>query len=669
MGEEHAESKEGTRRPRVGVYVCHCGGNISDYVDVKKVAESLKQEDLDVVVSKDLMFDCSDASQNEMIEDIKNQDLDRIVIAACSPKLHEATFRGTAKRAGLNPYMFYHANIREQSSWAHGDDKTGATAKATAHARAAIAYVKLADPLEKIKTESTQTVLVIGGGIAGIRAAIDLAEKNIGVVLVERSPSLGGHVAQLGEIYPYGRRGSGVVRGLASELVGKENVAVFTSATVESYKGYVGKFEVKIKVSSRHVLSESPRLEDAIHACPVVVPDDTEFGYATRKAIYRPIGYSVPDLPAIDMKSCTRCGVCEGICGPEVIDLDQRDEEVTVRVGSIVVATGFDSYSPKVGEFGYGVVKGVVTLPELERLQELSTGDSLEHQGRQVRDIAFIYCVGSRQKAPQEGESVSDDVSASQNRYCSRFCCNAAVSSALVLNKRFRDLTIYHLYRDVRTYGRSELMYESAARDGSIFVRFDENNEPSVTESEGKCVVTVRSSLVGNLPVEFSVDMVVLVTGMVPKANAQLNELLSLPIGSDGFYKEVHLKLRPVETNIAGLLIAGSAQFPKDVKETLASASAAAAKAAAFGLKKELELEPFVAKVDTTTCEASQACIAECPYGAIELQDFRGKKAAYVNNAKCKGCGACVAVCPSEAIQLQGLTNSEMRAMIGALAR
>ncbi len=246
---------------------------------------------------------------------------------------------------------------------------------------------------------------------------------------------------------------------------------------------------------------------------------------------------------------------------------------------------------------------------------------------------------------------------------------NAAVNSALVLNKRFRDLTIHHLYRDMRTYGRNELMYESAAKEGSIFVRFDDDNAPSVTERGGKCVVTVRSSLVENLPVEFSFDMVVLVTGMVPRANAQLNELLSLPIGSDGFYKEVHLKLRPVETNIAGLLIAGSAQFPKDVKETLASASAAAAKAAAFALKKELELEPFVARIDTAICEANQACIAECPYGAIELQDIQGKKAAHVNTAKCKGCGACVAVCPTEAIQLQGLTNNEMRAMIGALAR
>ncbi len=500
MGEEHAESKEGTRRPRVGLYVCHCGGNISDYVDVKKVAESLKQDDLDVVVSKDLMFDCSDASQNEMIEDIKNQKLDRIVVAACSPKLHEITFRGTAKRAGLNPYMFYHADIREQSSWAHGDDKAGATAKATAHARAAIAYVQLADPLEKIRTESTQTVLVIGGGIAGIRAAIDLAEKNVGVVLVEKSPYLGGHVAQLGEIYPYGKRGHEVVSDLASELIGKKNVAVFTNATVEFYKGYVGKFEVKIKVSPRHVISETP-------------------------------------------------------------SLDQRDEEITVQVGSIVVATGFDSYSPKVGEFGYGVVKGVVTLPELERVQERSAGDRLGYQGRQVKDIAFIYCVGSRQKEPPEGESVSSDASSRPNKYCSRFCCNAAVNSALALNKRFRDLKIYHFYRDMRTYGRNELMYESASKEGSIFVRFDDDNAPAVTERGGKCVVTVRGSLVGNLPVEFSFDLVVLVTGMVPRANAQLNELLSLPIGSDGFYKEVHLKLRPVETSIAGILIAGRLSF------------------------------------------------------------------------------------------------------------
>ena len=495
MSDATGETKE-PARPRVGLYVCHCGGNISDYVDVKKVAESLKQEDLDVVVSKDLMFDCSDASQNEMIEDIKAKKLDRIVIAACSPKLHESTFRGTATRAGLNPYMTYHANIREQSSWAHGDDKAGATAKAMAEARAGVAYVKLTDPLKKIKTESIQKVLIIGGGIAGLRAAIDLAEKGVGVVLVERAPSLGGHVAEVEDIYPYGRRGSEVVEDLARELRNKENVLIFTNAMFESCKGYVGQFEVKIRISQGPASESSPV---------------------------------------------------------------RKEDELTVRVGSIIVATGFDSYSPKVGEFGYGIVDGVVTLPELHRLEESSVGDTLEYHGRRVKDVAFVYCVGSRQGRPQDDEGATGEGAVKPNSYCSRFCCNAAVNSAIVLCRRFRGLRVTHFYRDMRTYGRNELMYEGAAKDGSIFVRFDDGHQPTVTEREGRCIVSVQSSLVGNIPVEFSADLVVLVTGMVPRVNQGLNELLSLPIGSDGFYKEVHLKLRPVETNIAGVLIAGSA--------------------------------------------------------------------------------------------------------------
>ena len=587
--EEKAEAK----KPRIGVYVCHCGGNISDYVDVEEVAKTLGQE-ADIVVSKDLMFDCSDASQNEMIDDIKTKNLDRIVVAACSPKLHELTFRGTSKRGGLNPYMFYHANIREQASWAHEGDRKGATAKALGHARAAVAYASLAEPLERPRIESTRAVLVIGGGMAGIKAALDLSSMGIQVVLVKKSPSLGGHVLELGEVYPYGREGPEVVGRLIEELKRRENVTIFTNATVESYKGYVGRFEVGVRVS--------------------------------------------PRAGAV--------------------------ERVNVGVASVVVATGFDSYTPARGEFGYGTVKGVVTLPELEALQRKSGDGGLEHEGRKVRDVAFIYCVGSRQKE-KEGQTAGDEAQVKTNRYCSRYCCNAAINESLVLNRKFKGMTSYHLYRDIRTYGRNELMYEEAGREGSIFIRFDEENPPSVYEKEGRCGVAVRSSLLENQPVELTVDLVVLVTGMVPRANEDLNGLLALPIGSDRFYREIHQKLRPVETNIGGLLIAGTSQGPKDIRETLSSASAASAKAASFALKKELELEPFVASVDPTACELSQACIKECPYEAIEVRD--GK--AWVNTAKCKGCGACVAVCPTEAIQLKGFGNAQVKAMIEVMAK
>ena len=579
-------------RPRIGVYVCHCGGNISDYVDVERVARETGKE-ADVVVSKDLMFDCSDASQAEMIEDIRSKNLDRVVCAACSPKLHELTFRGMAARGGLNPYMFYHANIREQASWAHEGDKEGATEKALGHARAAVAYVSLAEPLERPRIESTKAVLVIGGGVAGMKASLDLSDMGTQVFLVEKAPTLGGHVAELGEVYPYGRKGEEIVERLASDLKGRENVTIFTNAEVVSYKGYLGQFEAKISVAPE---------------------------------------------PA-------------------------RTESIDVKVASVIVATGFDSYIPAKGEYGYGAVRGVVTLPELEGIMARSPNRCMEVEGKKVRDVAFIYCVGSRQKdgaAPEGGEAARK-----ANKYCSRFCCNAAVNESVTFHREYGGVTTYHLYRDMRTYGKNELMYEEAARQGSIFIRFDEDNPPAVYEADGRCGVTVKSSLLGNQPVELVVDMVVLVTGMVPRANEGLDRILPLPIGTDGFYREIHPKLRPVETNIGGLLIAGTSQGPKDIRETLSSASAASAKAASFALKKELELEPFVAAADPQACEGSQACVKECPYEAIEMR--QGK--AWVNTAKCKGCGACVAVCPTEAIQLRGLRNSQVRAMIEAMAR
>ena len=585
-GENKPEGK-----PRVGVYVCHCGGNISDYVDVEDVAKKVGLE-ADVVVAKDLMFDCSDASQNEMIEDIQKKKLDRVVVAACSPKLHELTFRGTLKRAGLNPYMYYHANIREQSSWAHEDDKKGATEKALGHVRAALQYVRRAEPLERPKIESTRAVLVIGGGVAGLKAAADLSAMGVEVILVEKSASPGGHVSELGEVYPYGRSGSQIAGNLVDKLKGRSNVTIFTNATVVSYKGYIGRFDVKIRVAT-------------------------------------PLGKS---------------------------ELG-KEEEVPVRVGSLIVATGFDSYEPAQGEFGYGKVDGVITLPQLHELLRASGPGGLAYNGRKVRDVAFVYCVGSRQvEGPSGGKA---------NQYCSRFCCNAAINASLVMNRKFAGVTAYHLYRDIRTYGKNELMYEQACREGSTFIRFDESNPPTVSSKGGRCALVVKSSLLENQPIELEVDLVVLVTGMVPRTNGELNGVLPLPIGGDGFYREIHQKLRPVETNVAGLLIAGTAQGPRDIRETLSSGSAAAAKAAAFALKDELELEPFVAEVDPARCELNQACIKECPYEAIEI---RGKN-AWVNSAKCKGCGACVAVCPTEAVQLRGLGNSQVESMIEVLAK
>ena len=579
--------------PRIGVYVCHCGGNISDSVDVQKVVQAAKAE-ADVVLARDVTFACADSSQKEMIEDVQSQKLDRIVVASCSPKLHELTFRGVVQRAGLNPYQYYHANIREQASWAHADDPEGATAKAIRHMRAAVAYARLAEPLVRTRAAFVPKVLVVGGGVAGLKAALDLSAMGVGVVLLERSPDLGGRTRELPDVYPYGRSGTEVVEGLLRELRQHEGVTIFTNATLERVGGHIGSFEATFTVRPKADERETP--------------------------------------PA----------------------------RITDTVGAIVVATGADTYVPRPGEYGYGRLPNVLTLPEFLRFKEANGSGNLVIRGTRVRRLAFIYCVGSRQTATDGGAA---------NEYCSRYCCNATVHATLSLLRGRPDLTVYHLYRDMRTYGRNELMYEEAARQGVVFVRFDPEEPPSVAEGNGGLTVSVKDRLLGGELVGLPVDLVVLVTGLVPRDNTELEGILKLPRGKDGFYQEVHPKLRPVETNISGLYIGGTAQGPKDIGEALESGSAMAAKAAAFALRGELELEPFVAKVDPTRCRLSEACVSACPFGAIEVREKDGVRRVTVEAARCKGCGACVAVCPTEAIQLQGFSNDEVRSMIAALGR
>lgn len=579
---------------RIGVYVCHCGGNISDTVDVHQVVEAAKAEG-DVVLARDVMFACADSSQKEMIEDVQAQKLDRVVVASCSPKLHELTFRGVVQRAGLNAYQYYHANIREQASWAHADDPEGATAKAIRHMRAAVSYVRSAEALSRIQADFTPKILVLGGGVAGLKAALDLSSMGVGVVLLEKSPILGGRTAELPDIYPHGRPGKEVVEGLLHELRRKDAVALFTNATLERVGGHVGSFQVTFTVR----------------------PGETTGG-------------------------------------------DPAPARMTVTVGSVLVATGADTYVPRPGEYGYGRVPNVVTLPEFLQLKEASGPGDLAIHGKRVRRLAFIYCVGSRQ-TPAEGGPA--------NEYCSRYCCNATVHSTLSVLKDHPDLAVYHLYRDMRTYGKNELMYEEAARKGVVFIRFSADSPPTVAGEDGGLVVSVKDQLIDGELVHIPVDLVVLVTGLVPRDNRDLNGILKLPLGRDGFYQEVHPKLRPVETNISGVYIGGTAQGPKDIGESLDSGSAMAAKAAAFALRGELELEPFVAAVDPARCTATGVCVQACPYGAVEIREEPGGRHAYVDTTQCKGCGACVAVCPTEAIQLKGFSNDQIRSMIAALGR
>ncbi|MGQ4891776.1 MAG: CoB--CoM heterodisulfide reductase iron-sulfur subunit A family protein [Candidatus Njordarchaeia archaeon] len=644
---------------RIGVYVCHCGGNISDVVDVEKVVEAIKNYP-GVVVAKHFMFMCSEAGQQMIEEDIKQHKLNAVVVAACSPKLHETTFRNAAARAGLNPYVVYHVNIREQASWAHSDDKEKATLKAIRHVKAGIEYVRNAHPLDKIKVKTTPRVLVVGGGIAGMRAALDLADSGITVYLVEKEPFLGGEVAKIWRTYPTNESGIDIVKKLTEEVKKNENIIVYTNADIEKVTGYIGNFVVEVKLKPRYVVKDHPKMDEAIEACPVEAPDEFNYGLTKRKAIYKPYPEAYPSLPVIDMEHCTKCGECVKIVG-DAINLEQKEESVKVNVGAIIVATGFMNYVPKEGEYGYKIYPEVVTLYEFERLLAINgKPEKLIYNGKEIKSIAFIYCVGSRQ-TPKGDEPV--------NEYCSRYCCNAAMYVSSRLLEKYKHLNIFHLYRDIRTYGKNEFYYLDAGRKGVRFIRFSEDNPPTVEKDGEALIVKVKDTLTGNIDLDVPVDMVVLVTGMVARENKKLEQLLKLPIGSDKFYKEVHPKLRPVETSIGGILLAGAAQGPKDIMETLLSASAAAAKAATIVLQPFLELEPSVAEVDIDKCNASGLCIQECPSNAISFKEYEGKgKKAFVNEALCIGCGACTAVCPTEAIQLKLLTNKQIREMIRAMA-
>ncbi len=618
-------------RERIGVYICHCGGNISDYVDVKKVVEAVK--DLPgVAIARDFVFMCSEAGQDLIKEDIKNLNLDGVVVASCSPHLHEKTFRDAASSAGLNPYLVEHVCIREHSSWVHSDDPEGATQKAIWIVKTAIAKVSLARELHSIRLDMKREAIVIGGGIAGMRCAIDLARAGSTVHLIERSPFLGGRAAQIYKLYPSRKSGFEIVKELVDEIKKYPNIKIYTNAEVVSAEGAIGDFKVKIRINPRFVTDKSADLMDK---CPVEVPDEFNYGLTKRKAIYKR-DFSYPDIPVIDINACTKCGECNP-------DFNQKPQEVELSGSLIILATGFKPYEPKEGEYGYKVYDNVITLPVFERLLALSE-DELVYNGKKIRDIVFIYCVGSRSE---------------EHEYCSRYCCVATLNASLAALEKFKDVRIYHVYRDIRAYGKYESYYEEAGRNRVLFLRFDPEEPPVVEKFGDKLIVKVKDLLTGGELIEIPADLVVLSVGMEPEMS-EIFTMLRVPFSRDGFLQEVHPKLRPVETAIGGVLLAGTCQGPKDTVEATASASAAAAKANTYLIKGYAELEPFIAEIDPEKCDGCGECVDECPSGAISIKD--GK--AVVNEALCKGCGACGGVCPNKAINLRGYYYDQLEKMI-----
>jgi heterodisulfide reductase subunit A len=572
-----------TEPRRIGVYVCHCGGNISDYVDVDQVIANIEDAG-DVVVGKTAMFACSDATQQDIVKDIQDRQLDGLVVASCSPKLHTYTFRAVAARAGLNPYEYTQVNIREQCSWVHTDDEVAATEKATALVRAGISRTRLTTPLQPMVVETLPHTLVIGGGIAGLRAAIGLADVGLGVTLVEREPRLGGWVRQLGVMYPHGKRGRELIETLIAEVRKRPAITVLTGAEVVGKSGSFGNYRVSVRIG------------------------------------------------------------------------DPGSASIEVAVGSIVVATGFDTYEPEAGEFGHGI-DGVVTLPEFKALVDAATGPPAWH-GRPVRSIAYIYCVGSRQPADTPNA----------NEYCSRFCCAATVQASVQVAGLDPAIRQFHLYRDMRTYGKFEPLYTESRKAGSVFLKYAQDAPPAVAhDDDGRLTVTVTDLLTDNQELAIPVDLVVLVTGMVPRANDALAGVLKIPAGSDGFFNEIHPKLRPVETVVDGVLIAGACQGPKTSAESVASGLAAVTQSAATLKKGYTELDPLVAIVDPDACTACADCLTACPYDAISMGEGADRHVAVISPTGCKGCGGCVPICPENAIDLLGYTDAQVSAMIESL--
>ncbi len=612
------KKKNKEKSEKIGVYICYCGGNISDHVDVEKVREAAEKFP-GVAVARTNSFMCSDPGQELIIEDLRNGIVDRVVVASCAPSLHENTFRSAITRAGANPYIYDHANIREHVSWVlHGDK---ATYKAEKLVAAATGKAGLLEPLDPIRVDARKHATVIGAGIAGLKAARVLADRGLEVVLIEKTPFLGGNAAGLDTVAPFGEQCSALIAELARGVLEHTNITVLTRSEVVGFNGYVGNYDLQVKTTS-----------------------------ANTSAFDKAAGHVVP---------------FEG-------DAADTPAEQKVETGAVVLATGFRSYQPKTGEYGFGDHREVLTLPEfIKQLSEVKcSGDILELNGRTIRSMAMIHCVGSRQ-IPGIHE---EDENGYLNEYCSRTCCSSILHAANTVKERFPQTNIYDLYRDIRTYGRGqEDLYDRAARNRVVFLRFEAGNSPTVAAnddgSDYALKVTVQDGLTFNEEIEVPVDLVVLATGMEAGDVSDLVSMMKLPVGTDKFLQEVHPKLAPVEMSVAGVFLAGTAQAPMSISEACNGAAAAAVKTASLLSKGYLELDPYVAAVDQDLCQGTGACVDAClADGALEMIDVRTEKGtekkARVVPALCLGCGACVAVCPTGAIDLKGWSLKQYEAMV-----
>jgi heterodisulfide reductase subunit A len=635
---------------RIGVYVCHCGSNIGAVVNVKEVAEAAAALP-GVVVARDYKYLCSDPGQELIQNDIREHKLNRLVVASCSPHLHEATFRAAAAGAGLNPFLVQMTNIREHASWVHADPRS-ATQKAKDLVRAAVRRVKLHRPLERGRIPVHPEVLIVGGGIAGIHAALSLANAGRHVYLVEREPTIGGHMAQFDKTFPTLDCAACILTPKMSAVKSHPNITLWTYSEVTRVEGYVGNYSVEVTRYPRYIREDlcSGCLE-CIEACiyrDAKFPDRFNHGLGKRKPIYLPFPQAVPQMPVVDPETCIqfKSGKCKKTCleacgDRHAIDFSQREEIQRIQVGAIIIATGFRTVDPRrTPYYGYGVYPNVYTALEVERLVNASGptgGEVILRDGRRPQTVGIVHCVGSRDEKT--------------NRWCSRVCCMYSLKLAHLL-KEHTGAEIFNFYIDIRTPGKGfEEFYQRLLNEGVHFIR---GRVAEVTDwaldptEEGKLVIRVEDTLLGTVR-RIPVDMVVLATGLEPREDAQeVRRRFNITCSTEGFFLERHPKLAPVSTFTDGIFLAGCCQGPKDIPDTVAQAGAAAMEALALIDAGYVEQEPNTAWVREELCSGCRTCVALCPYGAISTLADSGK--ATINPALCKGCGTCVAACPSGSI-------------------
>ncbi|MEM3596917.1 MAG: hydrogenase iron-sulfur subunit [Candidatus Bathyarchaeia archaeon] len=646
--------------PRIGVFICHCGLNIAGVLDIKELVEYAKTLP-NVVYVKDNRYTCADPGQEEIRKAIKEHKLNRVVVAACSPRMHEPTFRRTVSDVDLNPFLFEMANIREFSSWCHPSTPKEATEKAKDLIKMAVAKVRLLQSLQTIEVPVTNKALVIGGGIAGMNAALDLAEMGFKVYLLEKSESIGGHMAQLDKTFPT-LDCSICIEGPKMVDVGRHpNIEIIAYADLLSVSGYIGNFKVKIRKNPRYVIAENcTGCGECRDACPIEYPNEWDMNLGVRKAISVPFDQAVPLVYTINKDYCIECYKCVDACGArQAINFEQQPEEIELDVGAIIVSTGYDIYLPyDMPLYGYGKYTNVITSLEFERLILAAgpTGGKVVRasDGQKPHSVAFIQCVGSRD--------------ANKYPYCSNFCCMYTLKHVVQLKEKYKeDVEVYVFYMDMRTNFKGfEEFYQRARELGVNFIRGRVSRILEIPETKNLLIHAEDMTL--GQPIEIEAEMVVLATAAIPKKGSEeIARILNLTRGTDGFFMESHPKLKPLDAPTDGIFLAGACQAPKDIPYSVSQGCGAASRAATVLSKPKWKIEPIVAVVDATKCRNVTTkcgiCAERCPYGAIRAEE---KQPAQVITAMCHGCGTCVAECPVDAIQQMHFTDAQIFAQIRA---